>query len=99
MTFGDRWEETRYFEMYSHKHDLRLSITVEHEAFHGGLVALEEYFVSCLPPGTAYGFGDKVAPPHEQAVYEGGKIQTIIDTFAEPMALHVSMTISSLSIE
>ncbi|KAJ3557533.1 hypothetical protein NM688_g1425 [Phlebia brevispora] len=56
------WEETRYFEMFSHKYDLRSSIVTEHAAFHGGLVALQEYLVSCLPAGSPYGFGDRIAP-------------------------------------
>lgn len=76
--------------MLSHKYDLRSVISTEHEAFHGGLVALQEYLVSCLPTNTAYGFGDKVAPPQEQTVYAGERLRSIIDTFAEPMADHVS---------
>ncbi|KAF7800198.1 hypothetical protein EIP86_011445 [Pleurotus ostreatoroseus] len=83
-----RYEETHYFDMLSHKYDLRTVISTEHEAFHGGLHALHDYLVSCLPSGTTYGFGDKVAPLHEQAVYDGEKLRSLVDTFAEPMADH-----------
>ena len=84
-------EETQLFEMLSHKYDIRTSISTEHEAFHGGLLALHDYLVSCLPSGTTYGFGDKVAQPHEQVLYDGEKVRGLVDTFVEPMVDHVSL--------
>ena len=57
---------------------------------YGGLVALQEYLVSCLPSGTPYGFGDRMAPQQRQAAYDGVRVRAIVDTFAEAMAVHVS---------
>lgn len=83
-----RWEETLYYPMFAPKFDTSF-IVAEHETFHEGLVAFEEYLVSALPSGTKYGF-DKTAPEHEQVSYEGQKVQELIDAFAEPLCTHVS---------
>lgn len=74
--------------MYAPKFDTSF-IVAEHESFHEGTVALEEYLISTLPANAKYGFG-KSAGPHDQVAYDGGKVRSLIDAFAETLATHVS---------
>ena len=78
-----------YYPMFSPKFDTSF-IVAEHEGFHDGTVALEEYLISTLPSGAKYGFG-KVAPDHSQAPYDGAKVRSLIDAFAEILATHVGV--------
>ena len=73
--------------MFAPKFDTSF-IVKEHETFHDDGVAFEEYLVSTLQSGTKYGFG-KVAPSQQPAAYDGSRIQTLIDAFADPLATHV----------
>lgn len=74
--------------MYAPKFDTSF-IVAEHESFHAGTVAFEAYLVSALPTGAKYGFG-KTASAHKQALYDGDKVRSLIDAFAELLATHVS---------
>lgn len=82
------FEETTLFPLYGPTFELNTIIS-EHEAFHTGLSAMEEYLVSCLPAGTPYPF-DKVAPSQEAVEFDGNHLRSIIDSFAEPLITHVS---------
>ena len=74
--------------MYAPKFDTSF-IVAEHESFHAGTTALEEYLVSTLPSGAKYGFG-KSASTHDKIAYDGDKVRSLVDAFAEPLATHVS---------
>lgn len=90
INFPFSWEENLYYPMFNPKFDTSF-IVAEHEGFHAGTIALEEYLVSTLPAGAKYGFG-KTAPAHEQVAYDGAKVQELINAFVETLATHVSFT-------
>ncbi|KIP12147.1 hypothetical protein PHLGIDRAFT_17748 [Phlebiopsis gigantea 11061_1 CR5-6] len=91
------WEETLYYPMFAPKFDTSF-IVAEHEGFHDGTVALEEYLISTLPSGAKYGFG-KTAPDHSQVAYDGAKVRALIDAFAETLATHLSQEIGYIEPE
>lgn len=74
--------------MFAPKFDTTF-IVAEHDTFHDGIIALESYLVSTLSPGTKYGFG-KAAPMQQATAYDGAKSRSLIDAFADPLAIHVS---------
>ncbi|KAJ3557532.1 hypothetical protein NM688_g1426 [Phlebia brevispora] len=94
MDHHHEWEDTLYYPMFEPKFDTS-HIVAEHKTFHAGAVAFEEYLVSTLPAGTQYGFG-KSTPAHEQATYDGTKVQTLIEMFAEPLVQHLMQELTYL---
>ncbi|KAH8092216.1 hypothetical protein BXZ70DRAFT_464504 [Cristinia sonorae] len=87
-------EETAYFPMFSHKFDTSF-VEQEHSTFTPGLEALDSYLVSCLPTGAPYGLGE-VAGEHEQQKYDGSRVISIIDSFAEPLCKHLIQEVNSM---
>ena len=73
--------------MFAPKFDTSF-IVAEHETFHDGTVAFEEYLISILPSGATYGFS-KTTAEHKQESYNGEKVRSLIDAFAEPLVKHV----------
>ncbi|GJE89575.1 hypothetical protein PsYK624_056790 [Phanerochaete sordida] len=92
MNHHHDWEEELYYPMFAPTFDTSF-IVAEHETFHDGAVAFEEYLVATLPAGATYGFG-KTAPAHEQQPYSGLKVRELIDAFAAPLAKHLMQEVT-----
>lgn len=86
-------EETVYFPMFNPKFDTSF-VEEEHSTFTPGLEKLESYLISCLPSGMKYGLGS-VAELHGQQAYDGAKVCTLIDEFADDLCKHVSLVLPS----
>ena len=85
-----RFEEEAYFAMYEPKLDTRF-VQEEHDAFQDGLSAFENYLASCLPADHAYGL-DKTTPADQTPTpFDGKKLREMIDSFAPPLSVHVSI--------
>lgn len=72
------------------------AIITEHETFHAGVTALEDYLTSCLPIGAGWGYGKTVGANGGSSTYDGAKLKTLIDAFVEPMTAHVSVSKTTL---
>ncbi|THH13489.1 hypothetical protein EUX98_g9720 [Antrodiella citrinella] len=92
------WEEEHYYPMFTHKYDTSF-IVAEHEGFSAALTEMEEYLISCLPSGAPHGYG-KVAPIHEQQVFNASYLLSLIDKNLRASFLackhHVSYLVMSL---
>lgn len=100
MEHHHEFEETTYFPMFSSKFDSTI-IVAEHKLFHDGVQEMMEYLISCLPIGTAWGYGKVVSAStsrgsEEPVKFDGSHLCGIIDSFASPLVKHVRLIISSL---
>jgi hypothetical protein len=71
------------------------SIIDEHEAFHEGLIKMEEYLLSCLPIGEKWGIENAVVAlsdtrkTKDLVPFDGEQLRTILESFVQPLINHV----------
>ncbi|KAG6902449.1 hypothetical protein C0995_016310 [Termitomyces sp. Mi166 len=88
------WEENLYYPLFAPKFNTD-TIVAEHETFHAGAEKLKAYLVSCLPVGATWGYS-QVAGTHEQQVFDGVHMRTLVDGFVNELTKHLVQEISYL---
>ncbi|TFK68128.1 hypothetical protein BDN72DRAFT_842247 [Pluteus cervinus] len=88
------WEESSYYPLFGPKFDTETIIT-EHQIFHDGVERLKDYLVSCIPAGTAWGFG-QVSEHTNQVAFDAATFRALISDFAEPLGAHLQQELDYL---
>ncbi len=84
-----------YFKWFPKAFTDSQDVLSEHEKFQGGIEEMKIHLIDCLPLGTKWGVSSVVTcgplrTQLEPSPFDGIYLRSIVDSFVEPLTIHVS---------